>query len=129
MNIIGKYIKVDGENRQIELAYGHTILVKKYEQIKENSPNLILVSNGINIGSLWKKTSKNGNQYLSGNLLLPNFSKVFINVLFGLIALEVHRNNFSLFIEICNNTDFEFVKIASASFQNHMKRLKNNRIY
>ena len=83
MNIIGKYIKVDGENRQIELAYGHTILVKKYEQIKENSPNLILVSNGINIGSLWKKTSKNGNQYLSGNLLLPNFSKVFINVLFG----------------------------------------------
>jgi uncharacterized protein (DUF736 family) len=83
MNIIGRYTKVDSENRQIELAYGSTILVKKYEKIKESSPDLVLISNNINVGSLWKKTSKNGNQYLSGNLLLPNFLKVFINVLFG----------------------------------------------
>jgi hypothetical protein len=72
---------------------------------------------------------------LEDKSLFLNFDEIyhspydFIDVLFGLIALEIHRNNFSLFIEIRNITDFQFVKIASTSFHNHMKKLKTNRIY
>lgn len=84
MNIIGHYNKQNDDERVIELAFNRFIkVVKNPNIVNDKSPNLLLFSGDINIGSLWKKTSKNGNQYLSGNLLLPSYEKAMINVLFG----------------------------------------------
>ena len=86
MKEIGFYTK-DNATRKIELnalGIGIETLIVSENTNKQNdkSPDFLVFYNRTPVGSLWKKTSKNGNSYLSGNIFLL-LEERFINILFG----------------------------------------------